>query len=144
MTPLPLGVAVAAPIAGRLVERFPAGLLGGIGLGLLAVGLAGLALLHPGAGALVLVMATAVCGIGFGLFQTPNNRTMLGLAPAERSGAAAGMLATARLVGQTTGALLVALLFHRAGPSSVIPLWVAAVLALAAAGVSIRRLSAVH
>ncbi|QXQ07193.1 MFS transporter [Sphingosinicellaceae bacterium] len=140
MTPLPLGVAVAAPIAGRLVERFPAGLLGGIGLGLLALSLAGLGLLQPGSGAPMLVALTALGGIGFGLFQTPNNRTMLGLAPPERSGAAAGMLATARLAGQTAGALMVALLFHRAGPASIVPLWSAAAIALAAAAVSMGRL----
>ena len=46
---------------------------------------------------------------GFGLFQTPNNRTMVGAAPPERAGGASGMLSTARLVGQTTGAALVGL-----------------------------------
>jgi len=32
ITPWPITVAIAAPLAGRLVERYPAGLLGGIGL----------------------------------------------------------------------------------------------------------------
>ncbi|MGC2087200.1 MAG: MFS transporter, partial [Bradyrhizobium sp.] len=52
----------------------------------------------------------ALSGLGFGLFQTPNNRTMIAAAPRERSGGASGMLGTARLLGQTTGAALVAML----------------------------------
>ncbi|MGC2085235.1 MAG: MFS transporter, partial [Bradyrhizobium sp.] len=43
ITPWPLAVAVTAPLAGRLVERVPAGLLGGIGLAIFAGGLASLA-----------------------------------------------------------------------------------------------------
>ncbi len=53
----------------------------------------------------------AICGLGFGLFQTPNNRAMLSSAPRERSGGASGMLSTARLLGQTLGAALVAMIF---------------------------------
>lgn len=49
---------------------------------------------------------------GFGLFQSPNNSILIASAPPERSGSASGMLATARLLGQTTGAALMALLFH--------------------------------
>ncbi len=54
----------------------------------------------------------AVCGLGFGFFNSPNNRAMIGSAPAHRSGGASGMVATARLLGQTTGAALVALCFE--------------------------------
>ena len=54
----------------------------------------------------------ALCGIGFGLFQSPNNRTIVSSAPRQRSGAAGGMLATARLLGQTTGAVAVGVAFH--------------------------------
>ncbi|WP_024508673.1 MFS transporter [Bradyrhizobium sp. ARR65] len=113
ITPWPIAVAFAAPLAGRLVERFPAGLLGGIGLLIFALGLATLALLpaHPTPSDVIWRMALA--GFGFGLFQTPNNRTMIAAAPRERSGGASGMLGTARLLGQTTGAALVALFLAR-------------------------------
>ncbi len=49
--------------------------------------------------------------MGFGLFQTPNNVTIVSSAPTHRSGGASGMLGTARLLGQTLGTTLVALLF---------------------------------
>jgi len=109
ITPWPLAVAVTAPLAGRLVERVPAGLLGGIGLSIFACGLASLALLPADPSPLQVVWRMALAGCGFGLFQTPNNRTMIAAAPRERSGGASGMLGTARLLGQTTGAALVAM-----------------------------------
>ena len=57
----------------------------------------------------------AVCGIGFGLFQSPNLRALMASAPPERSGGASGVIAISRLIGQTTGAALVALCFGLAG-----------------------------
>ena len=56
-----------------------------------------------------------MCGAGFGFFQSPNNHMLLSSAPNHRAGSAGGMLATARLVGQSTGAALVALFFHLFG-----------------------------
>ncbi|WP_298255686.1 MFS transporter [Bradyrhizobium sp.] len=113
ITPWPIAVAVAAPLAGRLVERHPAGLLGGIGLVLFALGLGALAWLPSHPAFFDVAWRMAVAGAGFGLFQTPNNRTMIAAAPRERSGGASGMLGTARLLGQTTGAALVSLLLAR-------------------------------
>ena len=113
ITPWPIAVAFAAPLAARLVVRYPAGLLGGIGLLLFALGLGTLALLPAEPGMADVIWRMAVAGVGFGLFQTPNNRTMIAAAPRERSGGAGGMLGTARLLGQTTGAALVALFLAR-------------------------------
>lgn len=113
ITPWPITVACAAPLAGRLVEHYPAGLLGGIGLLLFAGGLASLAMLPAEPSAVDIAWRMALAGFGFGLFQTPNNRTMIAAAPRERSGGASGMLGTARLLGQTAGAALVALFLGR-------------------------------
>ena len=52
-----------------------------------------------------------ICGIGFGFFNTPNNRAILTSAPPLRAGAASGMQATSRLLGQSMGAAMVALMF---------------------------------
>lgn len=113
VTPWPIAVAFAAPLAGRLVERYPAGLLGGIGLFIFAAGLASLAFMPDAASPLDVAWRMALAGAGFGLFQTPNNRTMIAAAPRERSGGASGMLGTARLLGQTIGTALVALFLAR-------------------------------
>lgn len=56
-----------------------------------------------------------MCGAGFGFFQSPNNHLLLSSAPNHRAGSASGMLSTARLVGQSAGAALVALFFHLSG-----------------------------
>jgi DHA2 family multidrug resistance protein-like MFS transporter len=113
ITPWPIAVACAAPLAGRLVERYPAGLLGGIGLLLFAAGLGTLASMPAAASPFGVVWRMALAGAGFGSFQTPNNRTMIAAAPRERSGGASGMLGTARLLGQTLGAALVSLFLAR-------------------------------
>ena len=115
MMPWPLAIAVVAPIAGFLSDRHSPALLGGAGLALLAAGLTLLALLPADASVADIVWRMVLCGAGFGLFQTPNNRTMIGAAPKRRSGAASGMLSTARLTGQTTGAALVAMLLAHLG-----------------------------
>lgn len=111
LTPWPLATMFMAPVAGRLVERIHAGLLGSIGMVLFATGLFLLAILpdNPANGDIVWRMM--LCGAGFGIFQTPNNSTIISSAPTNRSGGASGMLGTARLVGQTLGATLVAMIF---------------------------------
>ncbi|MDA5548368.1 MFS transporter [Yersinia massiliensis] len=112
LTPWPLATMVVAPIAGRLVERYHAGLLGGIGLAVFASGLFLLALLPQNPTDLDIIWRMMLCGAGFGLFQSPNNHTIISAAPQHRSGGASGMLGTARLLGQTSGAALVALMFN--------------------------------
>jgi DHA2 family multidrug resistance protein-like MFS transporter len=108
MTPWPVLVGVMAPIAGRLSDRYPPGLLGGFGLAILSCGLVTLLWMPVGASALAIGWRMALCGIGFGFFQAPNLRAIMSSAPAERSGGASGIVATARLTGQASGAALVA------------------------------------
>jgi DHA2 family multidrug resistance protein-like MFS transporter len=115
LTPWPLVVAVMAPIGGHLSDRYPAGLLCGVGLVLLGIGMALLALLPADPSVANIVWRMVVCGIGFGFFQTPNLRAIMASAPSHRSGSASGIVATARLIGQTTGAALAALCFTLAG-----------------------------
>lgn len=117
LTPWPVMVAMIAPIAGRLADRYPAGILGGIGLGILSLGFVLLALLPAKPGDADIVWRIVVCAFGFGFFQSPNNRAIISSAPRERSGGAGAIQATARLLGQTIGAALVALVFDYAGPS---------------------------
>jgi DHA2 family multidrug resistance protein-like MFS transporter len=142
MTPWPIAVGIAAPFAGRLADRMPSGLLGGVGLVVFAGGLFLLSRLGSSPGNFDIAWRMAVCGLGFGLFQSPNNRTIVSSAPKPRSGAAGGMLATARLLGQTAGAVAVGVAFHLAGVK-ITPtlLLAAAIAALVAAGISLLRLN---
>ncbi|WP_428167124.1 MFS transporter [Diaphorobacter sp.] len=111
ITAWPLATAVVAPLAGRLIGRYPDGLLGGIGMAVFAAGLLSLGLLPAQPADWNVVWRMALCGAGFALFQSPNNHTIVTSAPLHRSGAASGMLGTARLTGQTLGAVLLAAIF---------------------------------
>lgn len=140
MTPWPLMNAVVAPISGRLADRYSVGLLGGIGLMIFGIAIALLAMLPAAPSAADIVWRMALCGFGFGLFQSPNNRAIINAAPRERSGGASGMLGTARLLGQTTGAALVALIFGiSVRAETTVVLAIAAAIAIAAALVSTLR-----
>jgi DHA2 family multidrug resistance protein-like MFS transporter len=152
-TPWPLAIAVVAPFAGRLADRVSPPLLSTAGLAVLALGLAALAALPAHPSALDIVWRGLVCGLGFGFFQAPNNREILGSAPRSRSGSAAGVLATARLTGQSLGAALVAIVLGTsvgagaaraglavAGPAHL-ALWLSASVATAAALISALRLT---
>jgi DHA2 family multidrug resistance protein-like MFS transporter len=140
MTPWPAVIIVAAPVAGVLSDKISSGWLGGVGLAAMTVGLLLLATLGPHPEPLQIAWRMALCGAGFGIFQSPNNRTMLSSAPRERSGGASGMLGTARLTGQTLGAALVALIFGIAPKNGTfIALYVAAGFSAVAAVVSMMR-----
>jgi DHA2 family multidrug resistance protein-like MFS transporter len=115
MTPWPLVVAIMAPVGGRLSDRYPVGILGGVGLVLLGIGMVLLATLPASPSVANIVWRMVICGVGFGFFQTPNMRALMSSAPPHRSGSASGIVATARLTGQTLGAALAALCFALAG-----------------------------
>ncbi|HRM92114.1 MAG TPA: MFS transporter [Alicycliphilus sp.] len=111
ITAWPLATALVAPLAGRLIGRYPDGLLGGIGMAVFAAGLLSLGLMPAQPADWDMAWRMALCGAGFALFQSPNNHTIVTSAPLHRSGAASGMLGTARLTGQTLGAVLLAAIF---------------------------------
>ena len=113
LTPWPLTVALIAPISGRLADRFSPGPLGSLGLVVMCAGLLSLALMPAHPEPLDVIWRLAVAGLGFGFFQSPNNRLIVGSAPPHRSGAAAGLQSTGRLVGQSIGTAILAVIFAR-------------------------------
>ena len=144
ITAWPLTIVVVAPLAGLLIGRYPDGLLGGIGQGILALGLALLASLPAQPSNVDIVWRLMLCGAGFGMFQSPNNHTIVTSAPLDRSGGASGMLGTARLTGQTIGAVMMAVIFSftnaHDGRGPLIALTLAAILSALAGTLSSLRL----
>ena len=141
LTPWPVLVGIMGPISGRLSDRFESGLMAGIGLLVLCAGMLTLLWMPASASTLDIAWRMAVCGAGFGLFQAPNMKAIMGSAPRERAGGASGMVATARLTGQAGGAALVAgclVLSARHGTSYALA--AAAAIALLGAAISFARL----
>ena len=111
MTPWPAVIMIIAPVSGRLSDKYPAGLLCGVGLVVLTTGLMLMFSVPPDASLGQVAWRMAWCGIGFGFFQSPNVRAIVSAAPRNRSGVASGMMSTARLTGQTIGGVVVAMTF---------------------------------
>ncbi|MGZ3236547.1 MAG: MFS transporter [Burkholderiaceae bacterium] len=143
MTPWPLVTAFVAPIAGRLSDRFAPSRLCSLGLAVMASGLASIAMIGSAPSGFDLGWRLALCGLGFGLFQSPNNRIIISSAPRERSGGASGLQSMGRLLGQSIGAAFVAIVFGLVqGNQTAWIAWCAACLALIAACASgLRRAS---
>jgi DHA2 family multidrug resistance protein-like MFS transporter len=140
MTPWPLTVAFVAPIAGRLSDRFSPARVGGTGQAVMFLGIIALIFLPADASMANIAWRMSLAGIGFGLFNSPNNRTIVTSAPAHRSGGASGMQATSRLLGQTIGTATVGLLFGLIGTGALkISLPIAACFCVAAGLASIAR-----
>jgi len=143
MTPWPVATLILSPMVARYVEHHNPGRTASMGMIVYASGLMAL-ILMPGEGVSEWDIAwrMAVCGIGYALFQTPNNIVMLNATPLNRSGGAGGMQSTARLTGQTLGAILATVLFSisaKYGFSANISLIVAMFFAILAGIFSITR-----
>ncbi len=147
-TPWPLGIILAAPHAGRLADRYPAAIISTVGLAVFAVGLLLLAQLPAQPQVWDIGLRSFICGLGFGCFQSPNNREMLSNASRENSGYASGVLAIMRTFGQCLGAACVGVILTIYSASSVVQearavqvsLWVAVMATVLASVISVSRL----
>ncbi|MDQ7246664.1 MFS transporter [Dongia sedimenti] len=146
LTAWPLTVAVAGPLSGRLSDRFSTGTLCAVGGACLAASLLLTAFWPLQDNLLPLVPFMMLGGLGFGFFQTPNNRNMLLAAPKARSGAAGAMQGMARLTGQTAGSVLMLVLFGLLAAESAprLGLAIGAGFALAGGLVSLLRAGGRH
>lgn len=132
LAPLPLVSMIVAPTSGLLSDRFPAGLLGAIGMGIGLTGMICLAFLPASPTHFDIVWRIAICGLGTGMFFSPNARQILGSAPIERSAAAGALSSTIRGAGQTFGATAVAAMLAGGFGIGPTPSLIAATLALIA------------
>ncbi|WP_172118522.1 MFS transporter [Halomonas hibernica] len=139
-TPWPLGIMLVGPLAGRLADRINPSVLSSTGLGLIIIGLVALALVDETMGVMESLWRTALCGIGFGLFQPPNNREMMGSLPAERSASVSGVMSTIRTVGQSFGVAIVGAALAL-GFEVQITLWLGAATSFLALLASLSRVS---
>lgn len=140
IAPWPLTTMIVAPLAGSLSDRYPAGALGAIGMVIAVTGLIFLAFLPVDPTWFDIAWRMSLTGAGFGMFLSPNARLIIGSAPIDRAAAAGGLVSTTRMVGQTTGATLVAALLAMSIGGGTAPALVAAGLAAVAGLCSFARL----
>jgi MFS family permease len=99
----PLAMAGVSPFSGALSDRLGSRLLTTLGLVISGVGYAVFVGLNEHTTTLVYILSYAAIGIGMGIFQSPNNSTIMGSAPKDRLGVASGLLSLTRIVGQAAG-----------------------------------------
>ncbi|MFA7624303.1 MAG: MFS transporter [Pusillimonas sp.] len=135
-----IGSAIMAPVSGYLSDRYPVAILCGIGAAFSAAGLIWIMLMPEGASLLSTWLPMLVGGLGFGFFQSPNNRAMLAGVPRRRSGAAGGLQATTRVFGQSVGTALAAVAFQAGGQyGASVAIGVGITLALSALVINVVR-----
>lgn len=117
ITSWPLSIVLTAPLVGRLADRYPAAILSTLGMVILSLGFLLLRLLPAAPTDLDIAWRIVVAGAGFSLVQPPNNKAMLMNAPNNRLAGASGMISVTRLLGQTIGAMLVAITLGLAHPA---------------------------
>lgn len=156
MTPWPLATMIVSPFAARFIERHNAGATAACGMMVYAVGIVLLLTVPSGnVSEWDIVWRMAICGAGFGIFQTPNATVMIAATPVSRSGAAGGFQSTARIGGQTLGATIVTLVFawlsqpadagslHQGAPGVSTALVIALAFALVAGVFSLSRVKTI-
>src|SRR5262249_36892688 len=115
LTPLPLTIAVVAPLSGILADRIGSRWLAAGGLPVVCLGLLLISQLDAQSSIWDIVWRLVIAGIGQGIFQSPNNSALLGAAPRDQQGAASGFLATGRVVGQSISVALAGAVFAGLG-----------------------------
>ncbi len=115
LTPLSLVLAVVAPISGSLADRIGSRWLSPIGLAIACIGLALLSQLDLSTSIWGITWRLMITGLGQGIFQAPNTRAIMSAAPANQQGAASGILATGRVIGQSLSVALAGAIFASLG-----------------------------
>lgn len=102
---------LVSPLAGNLSDRFGTRIIMLIGLILMTIGSLAVSTLDAQIRDLDYVLRVIPLGLGWGIFQSPNNGAILGAVPPHRLGIASGLLSLTRTLGQTTGLPLFAAIF---------------------------------
>ncbi len=139
-TPWPLGIVLIAPHAGRWADTISAPVISTLGLMIFVVGLILLATLPASPSMWDICLRSLVCGMGFGCFQSPNNREMLSNVSRDYASYASGVLSIMRTFGQCLGTAAVGVLLATNERAIHAALWIAAAASAVAVIVSASRL----
>jgi len=115
LTPLPLTIALLAPISGSFADRIGTRWLAAGGLAIACIGLFFIGQLNAQNSTWDIIWRLVLTGAGQAMFQSPNNSALMGAAPREQQGSASGFLATGRVVGQSVSVALAGAIFTSLG-----------------------------
>jgi EmrB/QacA subfamily drug resistance transporter len=100
LIPIPLLLAIAGPISGKLADRIGSGLLSSTGLLLLAIGLGMVSFVHLDTTIFYILISLCMIGLGSGIFQAPNTRTIMNIAPSNHRGVVAATRSMLNSIGR--------------------------------------------
>lgn len=86
MVPIPVGIGITAPIAGRISDRLGARGIVTLGLTLVVVALLAISRADAGTSTWSVLARMAVLGVGMGMTIAPNNNATMSAAPELRRG----------------------------------------------------------
>ncbi len=102
-TPLPIGMMLLAPMAGRIADRLGSRIPTVAGMTLATLGGLSLLLLSSTEPLVWIIIALLIIGMGMGVFTPPNNSSVMGSSPRNRLGVTSGLLNMSRSLGQSFG-----------------------------------------
>ncbi len=108
----PLVMVIVAPLSGWLSDHIGSIVLATGGLIINALGFISLSLLGTHAGFWLIALHLAVFGLGQGMFQSPNNASIMSSVPKDKLGIAGGFNALVRNLGMVGGITLSVALFN--------------------------------
>lgn len=109
ISPWPLIATLIAPISGYLSDKFSPNKISTLGLFFLTIGFFIISTLSYRIPIIVFGLVMMICGLGFGLFQSPNIKNIMTIAPKERNGMASSLLGFTRVFGQVLGSMFVSI-----------------------------------
>jgi EmrB/QacA subfamily drug resistance transporter len=104
-------IVLIAPIAGWLSDRMGSRLLCTVGSSVIVLGQFFIASLGLGPSVIQLIFPLALTGLGWAIFNSPNQSALLGSVPHDKLGTASGMNTTTARTGGAMGVALSATLF---------------------------------
>lgn len=103
MMAFPLAMAIVAPISGWLSDKIGFVILNATGLSVVTLGFLLLSTINAGTPMWRIFINMGMFGFGMGLFQSPNNSSVMGAVPRQKAGIAGGINAAMRNVGMAIG-----------------------------------------
>ncbi|MGZ7118809.1 MAG: MFS transporter, partial [Methanobacterium sp.] len=107
----PVVMAILAPIAGRLSDKYEPRIIATIGMAITTSGLFLFSFLNNDTSIMFIITGLILLGAGFGLFSSPNTNAIMGAVERRFIGVASATVSTMRLIGQTLSMGIAILIF---------------------------------